>query len=641
MCGIFGFAAAPGAAVQPKALRGLAAALFRLSASRGKEASGYALMAGDRIDVDRAPMASDQLMARARTKRVFNRMAVTDKATVMIGHSRLATSGFHGLNINNQPIHTSGLIGVHNGVIANYADLVRTFSGIALASTNDSEMVFALLARFAEQAPCLAEAVARLFATIEGSASLAALPAAGDNLMLASNHGSLFFAMACKASVLVFTSERFILERCLRHLDPGGAGQTPTITQVQAGDAYLVTWPGQLQAVRLDPAVQRPQRQAFAPQIFDRLVIEAEARQTLRRCTRCILPETMPFITFDDQGVCNYCRTYTPVKLRPLAELEAALAGHRRPGGGPDCIMGLSGGRDSSYALHCLCRQLGMKPMAYTYDWGMVNDLARRNQARMVGKLKVEHLIIAAPIEKKLANIRANINAWLKRPDLGMVPLFMAGDKLFFIHLNQLHRQTGIPLSIWANNRYERIEFKSGFAGVPPDGTTKIRVATPLLNKFGLAGYYLKQFVLNPAYLNRSLPDTLAGFYSYFFARQDFINLYDYIPWNETAIIDTLEGLYNWERARDTATTWRIGDGTAAFYNFIYYTVAGFTENDAFRSNQVREAMISREKALELAAVENLPRHDTIREYCNLVGVDFNRVLKTIEAMPKRYLNDQ
>jgi hypothetical protein len=369
--------------------------------------------------------------------------------------------------------------------------------------------------------------------------------------------------------------------------------------------------------------------------------MEAEARQGLRRCTRCILPATMPFIDFDDKGVCNYCRAHTPVNLRPLAELEAALAGHRRGGTGPNCIMGLSGGRDSSYALHLLCRELGMRPMAYTYDWGMVNDLARRNQARMVGKLKVEHLIIAAPIEKKLANIRANINAWMKRPDLGMVPLFMAGDKLFFIYLNQLHRQTGIPLSIWANNRYERIEFKSGFAGVPPDAATRIRVATPLLNKLSLAAYYLKQFIGNPAYLNRSLPDTLAGFYSYFFARQAFINLYDYIPWNEETIIATLQRHYNWETASDTATTWRIGDGTAAFYNFIYHTVAGFTENDAFRSNQVREGMLTREKALELAEVENRPRYDTIRDYCTLVGVDFNQVLKTIEAMPKRYLGDQ
>lgn len=46
----------------------------------------------------------------------------------------------------------------------------------------------------------------------------------------------------------------------------------------------------------------------------------------------------------------------------------------------------------------------------------------------------------------------------------------------------------------------------------------------------------------------------------------------------------------------DTNTTWRIGDGTAAFYNYVYYTVAGFTEHDTFRSNQIREGQMTREE---------------------------------------------
>ena len=46
---------------------------------------------------------------------------------------------------------------------------------------------------------------------------------------------------------------------------------------------------------------------------------------------------------------------------------------------------------------------------------------------------------------------------------------------------------------------------------------------------------------------------------------------------------------YGWERAVDTSSTWRLGDATAPFYNYIYYTVAGFTEHDTFRSNQIRE----------------------------------------------------
>jgi glutamine---fructose-6-phosphate transaminase (isomerizing) len=64
--------------------------------------------------------------------------------------------------------------------------------------------------------------------------------------------------------------------------------------------------------------------------------------------------------------------------------------------------------------------------------------------------------------------------------------------------------------------------------------------------------------------------------------------------------------------ATDTNTPWRIGDGTSAFYNYIYYLVAGFTEHDTFRSNQIREGDISREEALRLVEDENRPRYQNI-----------------------------
>ena len=47
-----------------------------------------------------------------------------------------------------------------------------------------------------------------------------------------------------------------------------------------------------------------------------------------------------------------------------------------------------------------------------------------------------------------------------------------------------------------------------------------------------------------------------------------------------------------------------IGDGTAAFYNYVYQTIAGFTEHDTFRSNQIREGMITREQAMQLVSMK-------------------------------------
>ena len=141
----------------------------------------------------------------------------------------------------------------------------------------------------------------------------------------------------------------------------------------------------------------------------------------------------MPFITFDQNGVCNYCSSYTPIKVRGPEALDQLADDFRSRNGSPDCIVAISGGRDSTYGLHYIKNQLQMNPIAYTYDWGMVTDLARRNQSRITGKLGVEHIIVSADIQKKRENIAKNVRAWLRRPELGMVPLFMAGTSNFII----------------------------------------------------------------------------------------------------------------------------------------------------------------------------------------------------------------
>lgn len=100
---------------------------------------------------------------------------------------------------------------------------------------------------------------------------------------------------------------------------------------------------------------------------------------------------------------------------------------------------------------------------------------------------------------------------------------------------------------------------------------------------------------------------------------------------------DCLLNEYEWEMAIDTPTTWRIGDGTAAFYNYVYYTVAGFSEHDTFRSNQIREGQITREKALLLLEEENKPRYQNIRWYLDTLNLDFERVIKIVNSIPKLY----
>ena len=655
MCGIFGLTIHPESMLRVGPLRTTVASLFRLAESRGKEAAGLAIRSNNRIFVHRDSLTPSQFI-RSRSYRETLDAALplsTPSGHVrlphplaILGHARLATNGGEAINSNNQPVVKRGVIGVHNGIVVNVDELWRANPDLQREYSVDTEVLLDLVRKFFDKTQSPVEAVQNAFRAIEGSASVGLLLEDLNCLMLATNTGSLYTCQSPDGQAFVFVSERLMLEELMKHGPLRGILRGAAIRQLTPGQGLIVS----LDDLRADEfALDRPMKAMVAPlvgsspvvAVLDSMERAERARESLRRCTRCILPETMPFIEFDEHGVCNYCRNHEKIEYLGEPALREAVAPHRRHDAGADCIVAFSGGRDSSYSLHYMAAELGMKPIAYTYDWGMVNGLARRNQARIIGKLGIEHIIIAADIRKKRRFIRRNIEAWLKRPDLGVIPLFMAGDKQFFYHANQLRRQTGIDLSVWAFNRLERTCFKTGFCGMRGKYIRGTHWELSNADRARLAGYYAGQFLRNPAYLNASLWDTMFAYVSFYLLKHDYFWFFDYIPWDERLIDRTLAEEYDWETASDTGTTWRIGDGTAAFYNYIYHTVAGFTENDTFRSNQIREGIMSRDEALAHVERDNVPRYESIREYTQIVGVDFGEVIRVVNAMPKRFAVDR
>ena len=69
----------------------------------------------------------------------------------------------------------------------------------------------------------------------------------------------------------------------------------------------------------------------------------------------------------------------------------------------------------------------------------------------------------------------------------------------------------------------------------------------------------------------------------------------------------------------------------------MYTLVAGFSENDTFRSNQIREGMITRDEAIKLVLKENMPRYNSLKWYLEIIGLDFIETIKTINNIKKIY----
>lgn len=670
MCGIFGLIARTGAKLSRAQITSLLAELYCGSESRGKESAGWHAYLPEqrRAWTLKGAVPATTLLRSAEYRRfereVLDLAAPTDKQAIahplaILGHSRLVTNGAAERSVNNQPVRWGGTTIIHNGIVVNVDDLWARHPHLLRTAEVDTEVLAALLTDSVRRSHSAAAATQEAFAALRGAASIVWAHDTGETVVLATNTGDLYYHLTPEGDALVFASERYILQQALAKVLPA---TVPEIHWLRPRHGVVVTIPtGQIEpfafadgtlpatsatrtrpsAAHTDAAIEPP----APPQLIIRTADESLLRyneqrvRSLRRCTRCVLPETFPFIAFDDEGCCNYCRSYRP-RYRgkdPVATKRAfidSLAHYRRNGASPDVIVAFSGGRDSSYGLHLIKNEFGLTPITFTYDWGMVTDLARRNIARICGQLGIQNILVSADIKQKRDNIRKNVAAWLKRPDLGLVPLFMAGDKHFFRVVNEIKRQTGIRLDLWSANPLENTDFKSGFCGVSPDFEKKRVDYLSFSRKARMAAYYGQQFLLNPSYLNSSLWDTAGAFFAYYIEpRRDFYFIFDHMVWEEKEVNRTLLSEYDWELAPDTRSTWRIGDGTAPFYNYIYMTARGFSEFDTFRSNQIREGQLTREEAMESVAVENRPRRESLQWYLSTIGLDFNTTIRRINEL--------
>jgi len=604
VCGIFGF-------IGPEALDSSSSKiLIKHAQQRGRDSSGMVIHDATAYHAYRTDDPIDRLLMR-----------IPPLGNLFFGHSRLVTNG----TADNQPVSREQVIVLHNGIVVNHEALWSVL-GKSPELEIDTEIIPAIIASHLEEGGTVETAAARVLSLAEGVVACAALIPRLGKVLLFSNNGSLY--VGDKSEGLLFSSERYPLEQI-------GA---ENIRQIR-DEAVILDVPLQQEAVEVtewkDRSVNLVPGLGFSAEEEALLVYP---KPNFRRCTRCILPETMPFIAFDEQGVCNYCHNYKPRNHpRPKEELFELIKPFRRASG-DEVLVPFSGGRDSSYGLHLIIHELKLKPVTYTYDWGMVTDLGRRNVSRMSAKLGVENIIVAADITKKRDYIRRNLNAWIKSPHLGMLSVLTAGDKHFFRHIETLKRQTGVSLNLWGINPLEVTHFKSGFLGVPPDFAEERVYSHGAMKQLRYQSLRFKAMVQSPGYFNRSIPDTLLGeYYRSFTTKSDYFHIFDYWRWDEKQIEDTLDSEYDWERAPDTQTTWRIGDGTAAFYNYAYYTIAGFTEHDTFRSNQVREGDITREEALRLVEEENTPRYPNLKWYLDVVGVDFTAAIQAINQAPRLY----
>lgn len=116
----------------------------------------------------------------------------------------------------------------------------------------------------------------------------------------------------------------------------------------------------------------------------------------LKRCSKCVMPETWESINYDQNGVCNICRN-VKVKNEKInwAEKKKEFVGlleQYKGKGQYDCIIPFSGGKDSTFTVFKMIKEFGVKPLVVSFDHGFYRPKTLENRRRTLKKLGVDFL---------------------------------------------------------------------------------------------------------------------------------------------------------------------------------------------------------------------------------------------------------
>ena len=651
MCGIFGFSLGRNLLLtETSSVKKDIKNFVKLSITRGTDAFGininydennyiYKSNSNPKIAIKRKEynkFIDEKLKLASIKKSFFN----------YFGQTRLVTNGTKFFYKNNQPISLNRITGLHNGIILfndekeldqskkNYesfqmkSDSLSFFERLEKKSEENDESTIKCFMEFIDE--------------IDGNFSIAFTDLKEQILLISSNCGSLYYFHDIEKKLFVYASEKKILEKFIES-SKFFNNHKIEIKKVLNKSIVLnyVTHEVEIfDNLNFNKKINISVNENKSYDIITNQQEDLKRLNYLKKCSKCILPETYPFIEFDMEGVCNYCNSYQKQKFLGEDKLEKFLSKYRKNNNTPDCLIGLSGGRDSSYGLHVLKKKYKMNPVAFTYDWGLTTDISRLNASILCGKLGVEHIIRSADIEKKRRYVRQNIFAWLKDPHLGMLPIVQAGDKGFMDLGRTLCKELNLEFSVQATGyQLEQREFFLGFTGIKQNLKNNQRMSSyGLATKLKIFLWYSYRTLKNPAYINGALLDNFNGYLSSFIKKENSLHLFKYIEWNEKEIGDTLKNEYGWISDKSYGKNqWRMGDGQTSFNNFIYYHMAGFSEYDNFRSNQIREGLIDRKEALMLCEEDNKIKFDTLKNFSEIIGFNLDDVLTKITCLPKLY----
>ncbi len=355
---------------------------------------------------------------------------------------------------------------------------------------------------------------------------------------------------------------------------------------------------------------------------------------TLKYCARCCLPETTEGIQFDEMGICQACQSAEQKIhinwVEREKELRKILDHHKKiAGDNYDCIVPISGGKDSTFQLHVLTQVYKMKPLAVTFSHNWFSETGRYNLTNAIEKFNVDHILFTP--SRDLVNR-------LARESLKQI-----GDSCWHCHAGvgafplQVAVRFRVPLLIWGESisessgracyfepvrKFDRDYFTKVSAKVYPDKMINQEISKKDIYPFQLPTYEEIDRV------------GVVG-----------IHLGDYLFWDDERQMEFVRDVYGWREDKVEGTYKRyksVECVMAGVHDYSKFVKRGFGRGTDHASADVRAGLLTREEAFEMAKKYDSERPEMLDYYLKLTGYteqQFMEIVKSHREGKSKYLS--
>lgn len=343
-------------------------------------------------------------------------------------------------------------------------------------------------------------------------------------------------------------------------------------------------------------------------------------------CTKSVMDTTDPLITFDSEGVCNHVRDYEEYersqkpdkeKARFLTEQMVDLLRKEGKGKDYDCLIGLSGGVDSSYLTWYVTQQLGLRPLIVHVDAGWNTEAAVSNIQNIVQKLKLDlhTLVVDWEVIKDLqvAYFKSSLaNLDVPQDHAFIASLYKEARKYgirYIVNGNNMATESILP-SAWGYDASDSIQLRAVHKRF---GTTKLE-SYPILSTF-------QKFVYYPRVLKLESFSPL-----------------DWIDYNKADAKKLLINDLGW---RDYGGKHHESIFTRFFQGHYLPTKFGYDKRKAHLSSLIVSGQLTRDEALEelkKPLYDPVQLDDDRNFFIKKLGIDRAEYDKIMDEAPRSYL---